>query len=247
MKANTQLPRATAEMAHRYNEMKQQAMENLSHDQLVALNKEYAQMVDNYDWLNYEFTDPATGKVGLKDAAGNIIVPARYDGACYYEHYMGRPHAPHVMMRAGKCGIVAADGSGKELSKFEYKHAQPIVHTPFYAVWCEDDDKHFGIITPNSTVLVDNILSKVYEPFGSCMVIERDGKQGVIELNTLQVVMPEYDEVDTEPGEYVTFTKDGVKGRVDQKGKFYTLEEADRLDLPNDEIDILFDSEEYTY
>ena len=244
MEAKSQLPRATAEMAHRYNEMKQLDIEHLSHDQLEALNKEYAQMVDNYDWLNYEFTDPATGKVGLKDAAGDIIVPARYDGACYYEHYMGRPHAPHVMMRDGKCGIVAADGTGNELTKFEYSNARPIAYTPFYAVWHQGDDKHFGIITPNGTILVDDILSKVYEASNAILVIERDGKQGLIDLNTLQVVMPQYDEVDIEPGEYVTFTKDGVKGRVDTEGKFYTLEEADRLDLPNDDIDILFASEE---
>lgn len=246
MEKKNSLPRATAEMAQRYNEMLKIDMIELNSDQLATLNEEYADMEENYDWYNYEFTDPITGKVGVKDVAGDILVPALYDGACYFEHYMGRPHAPHVMMRDGKCGIVAADGSGQEFTKFDYEYAVPINYTPFYAVWLEGD-KHIGIITPNGTVLVGNILTKVYEPFGSCMVIERDGKQGVIDLNTFQVVMPEYDEVEALPDEYVTFTLNGVQGRVDENGKFYTLEEADQLDLPNSEIDFVYDDHEYSY
>jgi len=128
-----------------------------------------------------------------------------------------------------------------------YTDVKNIPMTAFRAFYKEGDKDHFGIVTPNGTVLVGNILTKVYEPFGSCMVIERDGKQGVIDLNTFQVVMPEYDEVEALPDEYVTFTLNGVQGRVDENGKFYTLEEADQLDLPNSEIDFVYDDHEYSY
>ncbi len=247
MEKNNSLPRATAEMAQRYNEMLKLNLTELNSDQLATLNEEYADMEENYDWYNYEFTDPATGKVGVKDVAGNILVPALYDGACYVEHYMFSPHFPHVMERDGMCGIVATDGSGQELSAFVYDSAQHIVGTPVFAARWGGVKDRFGIITCDGTVLVDNILTKYYEVHDGIMVIERDGKQGVIDLNTFQVVMPEYDEVEALPDEYVTFTLNGVQGRVDENGKFYTLEEADQLDLPNSEIDFVYDDHEYSY
>ena len=74
MTTNNPLPRATAEMAQRYNEMLKIDLTELNSDQLAALNEEYADMEENYDWYNYEFTDPTTGKVGVKDVAGNILV-----------------------------------------------------------------------------------------------------------------------------------------------------------------------------
>ncbi len=247
MEKKNSLSRATAEMAQRYNEMLKLNLTDLNSDQLATLNEEYADMEENYDWYNYEFTDPATGKVGVKDVAGNILVPALYDGACYVEHYMFSPHFPHVMERDGKCGIVTADGSGQELSAFVYDSVQHIVGTSVFAARWGGVKDRFGIIARDGTVLVDNILTEYYEPFGSCMVIERDGKKGVIEMVTMQVVAPEYDDIGIAPGEYVTFTLNGVKGRVDQNGKFYSMEEADRLELPDNDIDIVYDYDEYSF
>ena len=128
-----------------------------------------------------------------------------------------------------------------------YSEVKNIEMTSFRAFWRAGDSEHFGLLLPDGTVLVDNILTKYYEPFGSCLVIERDGKKGVIEMVTMQVVAPEYDDIDLEPGEYVTFTLNGVEGRIDQNGKFYTMEEADRLDLPNGDIDLVYDNDEYIY
>ena len=239
MKKEKKLLQASVEMAQRYVEMTKQFIDLLNSDpldseKLDALNKEYAHLCDNYDWFNYEFTDPTTGKVGVKDVAGNILVPARYDEACSLGHYMGTPRAPHVMKRDGKCGIVAADGSGQELSPFAYDAAEPIHGTSLFMAWWGGADKRFGIVTPKGTVLVDNILTKVYQAENGMMVIERDGKQGIIDLNSLQVVMPEYDEVFPEPDELVLFTRDGQQGYVDTQGRFVTLQDYENDNYPGD-------------
>lgn len=128
-----------------------------------------------------------------------------------------------------------------------FSDVKNIQMTSLRAFWRDGDSEHFGLLLPDGTMLVDNILTKYYEPFGSCMIIERDGKKGVIELVTMQVVAPEYDDIDIAPGEYVTFTRNSVEGRVDQNGKFYTLDETDQLDLPNGDIDLVYDNDEYTY
>lgn len=218
-----ELPRATAEMAQRVNEL--QAMAQQPGADLEAINKEYCPLVESHNWYNYEFTDPETGKVGVKDVAGNILVPAHYDGACFLESYLVTPRAPHMMQRDGKCGIVAADGSGKELSPFKFDALRHVDSSPLYVAWWGNERDRFGLVLCDGTVIVQNILTGCSAPWNDIVFIEADGKHGAIDITTLQVVLPEYDEVYPDENELVVFRKGEVHGYIDTEGRFVTVKD----------------------
>ncbi len=74
-------PKATAELAKEYDALRKKMKECRKAGNKVPdeLYKRMYEMWDQYDWLNIVFTDPETGKMGVKDVAGRILIPARYD------------------------------------------------------------------------------------------------------------------------------------------------------------------------
>ena len=68
-KVEKKLPKATAEIAREYDELQQKLNgPDLSWSDKVmkAASERLYELEKNYDWYNVEFTDPATGKKGLK-------------------------------------------------------------------------------------------------------------------------------------------------------------------------------------
>ena len=234
MNTEANLPRATAEMAGRYDEIEKMFRGELSDEQRDSLNKELAELVESHNWFNCEFTDPETGKVGVKDIAGNVLVPARYDGALFLENYRWTPRAPHGMSRDGKCGLVAADGSGVELSPFTYDDVQRVVYTPLYAAWWGGVADRFGLILSDGTVVVENILTEVGDPLGGILEVTAGDKHGAIDTETLQVVDSEYDETYIDADDNVVFVKGDVKGHIDTEGRFITLEDYENGNYEGD-------------
>ena len=234
MNTEANLPRATAEMAQRYDEIEKMFHGELSDEQCDSLNKELAELVENHDWFNYEFTDPETGKVGVKDVAGNVLVPARYDGALFLENYQWSPRAPHVMVRDGKCGFVAANGSGQELSPFAYHDVRRVAYTSLYAAWWGNVTDRFGLVYPDGTVAVDNILTSVGEPFNDTMLIFAGDKVGAIDINSCLVFPPEFDDYYIDEDDNLVFVKGGAKGHVDSDGRFITLEDYENGNYEGD-------------
>lgn len=76
--------RATAELAKEYDELMARMEtidENDTSDETGKFYDRLDELQSNYDWDNYAFTDPKTGKKGVKDITGRILIPARYDKA----------------------------------------------------------------------------------------------------------------------------------------------------------------------
>ena len=73
-----------------------------------------------YDFVFIPFTE--NGKMGLKCYTGEVIIEAKYDdfSLIYSPHEDDFPDKTIVAKKDGKCGIVAMDGSGKELTPFIY-------------------------------------------------------------------------------------------------------------------------------
>ena len=75
MKKEQNLPRPTVEQLNEFDQLKAKLrdseLQGADYDEVVAKSNE---LISSYDWNNYEFTDPATGKKGVKNAAGQILL-----------------------------------------------------------------------------------------------------------------------------------------------------------------------------
>lgn len=96
-KVEKNLPKATVEIVKEYDEL-QQKLNGLdpswSDEEVNAASERLCELENSYDWFNVEFTDPASGKKGLKTVSGEVIAPALYDGFNEYQSYTFAPHAP---------------------------------------------------------------------------------------------------------------------------------------------------------
>lgn len=148
----TMLPRATAVLAEEYSELLEKYADydySLTDDERDEIKKRLSELHDSYDWRNYEFTDPKTGKKGVKDTTGRILVPARYDGFSFMGTYQVGHDLPKAALKDGKYGFVAGDGSGKELTDFVYNSLEWDPLTCFFKATWGDEDEQSGYVTPH--------------------------------------------------------------------------------------------------
>ena len=222
-----QLVKATAEQAKEYDELMNKVRAGKDDEATIARINELEQQ---YDWFNVEFVDPATGKKGMKDVADTVVAPALYDGFAEYRSYICSPHARVIAIKDNKYGIIAGDGSGKELCPFKYENIQSIPFTSLFLACWNGDMKHFGVIAVNGDVVCPNILTAYDDVFNDILPIGSDGKYGVIDIDTYQCVLPEYDDLDMDVEGDVVFYKDGQKGYVTEEGEFITVEQYENDD-----------------
>ena len=233
------LPKATPEIVKEYNEL-QKRLKGLgpswSDKEANAVSDRIYELEQQYDWFNVEFTDPATGKKGLKTVADEVIAPALYDGFNEYHSYVFTPHAPVIAIKDGKCGIVKGDGSGQQLCEFKFDAIRSVIFSSLYRAYWGGVEDCFGIIAANGDIICPNILTRIDEPFNTLLPIGTDDKTGCIDLYDNQCVLPEYDDVDLNDNGPIVFIKDGQRGYVTDKGEFITLDQYE-----NDEnyIDVL--------
>ena len=222
-----ELEKATAELAREYTELKNKVYSpdfQQEGEEAEAIGKRLHELESNYDWFNVEFTDPETGKKGLKDVTGKILVPALYDGFKEFHNYIFTPNAPVIAIEGGKYGIVAGNGSGKVFCEFKYDHMASLepFTTLFLARWDGEKDC-FGVVAFYGAIICPNILTSYCEPFSRIVIIKSDDKYGVIDSETNQCVLPEYDDVEIDVDADVIFHKDGQKGYVTDKGEFISI------------------------
>ena len=119
---NKNLPRPTAEVISEYERVENELRgldPSWPEEELNAyLDKEY-ELETCYDWSNVEFTDPATGKKGLKSVKGELIVPALYDSFSSIGSFTD-DFGLIVAELDGKYGILSGTGSAELLVPFEY-------------------------------------------------------------------------------------------------------------------------------
>ena len=124
------LPKANSELAKEYFDLVDlyKSDPNINErDDIDELNSRFSRLMFAYDWLNYEFTDPVSGKKGMKDITGAIIIPPQYDGFLEFNSYLQTPHAPVRAIVNGNYSLVAADGSGGVLLQFKQKSLRDTV------------------------------------------------------------------------------------------------------------------------
>ena len=224
-KVEKKLPKATAEIVREYDEL-QQKLNGLdpswSDEEVKAASERLYELENNYDWFNVEFTDPATGKKGLKTVSGEVIAP---------------PHSPVIAIKDGKCGIVKGDGSGLQLCDFKFDFIQSLPFCSLFVARWDGEKERFGIIAGNGEIICPNILTGVSEAVNGIMSIESGDKCGVIDIDTYQCVLPEYDDLEMDAEADIVFVKGDKRGYVtEDKGEFVTVEQYETdesfIDVP---------------
>lgn len=228
-KRNLLLPRATVEVAREFDELmeKYEAYDlSISNKSLEKITCRLNEMQTGYDWSNYEFEDHHTGKKGVMDVTGRILVPARYDGFSFLGTYQLGHDLPKGALKDGKYGFVAGDGSGEELTQFKYTFLEWDPYTGFYKACWGDETKKFGYITSQGLVFIPNIIDRSYEPTNDFVLLESEGKYGGFDTRTYHYVKPTFDKVEVEPDKQVVFYRNGVAGYViEETGDFISIEQ----------------------
>ena len=179
--------------------------------------------IERYDWFDTVFEEG--GKLGLKDIKGDVVVPAKYDGFQERCHFLFARNVPRVALVRGKAGLVKADGSGEELTPFDYDASSFMIIEPYFMM--KKGDK-MGILGMDGHVIAPCFLDEIYHPSGRCVVFKAGGKYGILDsyCNDLYVA-PQYDNIEfIDMEQPYTVTKDGVQGVINEAGTFMTDEEA---------------------
>lgn len=225
------LPKATAEIAREYDELQQKLNAPEYSEKISELSERLCELENSYDWFNVEFTDPATGKKGLKTVSGEVIAPALYDGFNEYRSYTCSPHAPVIAIKDGKCGIVKGDGSGQQLCDFKFDSIRSHPGCTLYLACWDGEKERCGIIAADGRIVCPNILTGISVPFNGIMSIESGDKCGVIDIDTYQCVLPEYDDLEMDDEADIVFIKGGQRGYVtEDKGEFITEDQYENDD-----------------
>ena len=240
-KEQKNLPKATAEIVREYDELKKKLNglnPSQSFDEMEATSERLGELENNYDWFNVVFTDPVTGKKGLKTVAGELIVPAQYDGFNELQSYIYSPHAPVIAIKEGKCGIIKGDGTGEQLCDFKFDDIRTYTFTSLFLARWDEVKERFGIITANGEVICPNILTSydAHPCNGIAQLISGD-KYGVIDLQTYQCVLPEYDDLEMDAEADIVFIKGDKRGYItEEKGEFVPVEQYETdenyIDVP---------------
>ena len=96
---------------------------------------------------------------------------------------------------------------------------------------------HRGIIAGNGEIICPNILTGVSEAVNGIMSIESGDKCGVIDIDSYQCVLPEYDDLEMDAEADIVFVKGDKRGYVtEDKGEFVTVEQYETdenyIDVP---------------
>ena len=225
MEQETKLPRPSVEVLKEFKSLLDLCGRELTEEQSFEAMEKLNSLIGHYDLSNYVFEDPATGKKGVKNPVGQILLPAEYEGFTFEGDCYASRMSQVAAMKNGKYGIVAADGTGKVICDFRFDLLKWYHYAGLYIAWWDGDESHFGLVNPKGEVVVPNVVTKYYEPMNGFMLLERDGKVGGIDTSTGYFVMPEYDSVEGDIDENMIFHKDGVEGYVvEETGEFVPKE-----------------------
>ena len=222
MTEEKKLPRPSADKLNKYDELYKKLCDSqLTDMQRKELMDQLNDIIGEYDLRNYTFDDSATGKIGVKNPAGAVMIPAEYDDFNFVGDYDLFSVSHMAAKKDGKWGVVIADGSNKVLCDFRFDYLQWYPYAAHYiAKWNGIEDK-FGFVNKEGKVFIPNVLTKLYEPWCDCMLLEGDGKYGALDVKTFYYVLPEYDDVEADSEVNVLFCKDGVKGCIiEETGEF---------------------------
>ena len=74
------LTRPTVDQMNEYSQLKEQLFnDKLSEKESAEIAEQFRRLESSYNWTNFVFQNPDTGKRGIKNAAGEVLVPAEFD------------------------------------------------------------------------------------------------------------------------------------------------------------------------
>ena len=79
-----------------------------------------------------------------------------------------------------------------------------------------------GLADVSGRILVPAEVDKVYEPFNDLIVFEKDDKYGFSMLGSDVLTEAIYEDYEVGDDEYLIVVKDGVRGYLDEEGRFTT-------------------------
>ena len=92
------------EVLNKYEEFSSKLRKAQTHEERSMYLSEMSRISAHYDLRDKSFKH--CGKLGVKDASGNIIIPTLFDGICF----VGRKNITHaVIIRNGKYGMLSID------------------------------------------------------------------------------------------------------------------------------------------
>ena len=208
----TEKKKPTLEQIQEYRKQCKTAVTERDFDAIEAFAQEYDVFTSVYE---------EGGKMGVKDAAGEILVPAIFDDIAYtYSDSLRGFIVPVV--KDGKMALVKPDGKGTMVSDFIYDSVQ--FHDGFF--FLEKEGK-FGLATSAGHVVVPAEQDEVFVPINDLVVFTKDGKNGFAMLGTDLITEAEYEDFELTDTDCLKVIKDGVEGYVDCEGRF-TEDEDER-------------------
>lgn len=200
----TQKKKPTPEQIQEFRRIYKTAVTSEDYDKVNAFT-------DEYDTFTCAFEE--NGMMGVKDAAGDVLVPAKFDDIAYTFADIFRDTAVAVV-KAGKMALVKPDGQGTMLTDFVYDSIQ--FQDGFYFLVKEGK---FGLATSGGHVVVPAEQDEVFYPINDLVVFTKDGKNGFAMLAGL-ITEAEYDDYELMDSEYLKVFKDGMAGYIDANGNF---------------------------
>jgi hypothetical protein len=185
--------------------------------------KEVRDIEDKYNLEDEIFEE--NNKKGLKDACGKVIIPAIFDDINDIDYYGS--NTPMIVTKDGKMGLVARDGKGTALTKFEFKEINRLSCSGNYFRVCKEEFPNRYAIIFNTELITPFKIEVVNEgQKDDIIMLYTEGKVGLVSTLYDTYVKPEYDEIiDFGEGYYFIFIKNGVKGLINKQGVFFKEED----------------------
>lgn len=206
---NKKIP--TTEQIKQYRQMYQTATIQTDYDKINDFENEY-------DVFTKVFNIDT--KKGVKDAAGEVLIPAIYDDVICTFSDPFRKYAVAVE-KDNKMALVTPDGKGTPLTGFDY---DSIHFCEWYYILVKDSKK--GLATTAGNIIIPAEMDTVYIPFNNLVTFEKNGKYGFSMLGSDIVTQAIYDDFEVNESETLEVVKDGITGYLDQEGNF-TQDEDD--------------------
>ena len=178
----------------------------------------------------------------LIDSIGNVKkLPEGYvpewthycwDGGLYTEGLL-------CLHKEGKIGVL--NQSGKEIVPFVYSE-MVMAKNGWVKLKKWNQDKHeyeYVVVDKNEHVYICNEENN-HSPIDNYLIIRKEGKEGLIDLNGKLVLSNEYDQINAYGGEYLT-TKKGDKIQIFDKflNSLFSIEDAGNLFIEHIKDDIV--------
>ena len=192
--------------------------ETMCEDEIMKIQKWFQAFEDKYDLMTKVYEE--NGKFGVKDAAGEVLIPAIYD-SIEYTHYDWDRFNPVPASLNGKMALVAADGKGTPCTEFIYDSIR--YEEGFFLL---EKDGKYGFAELDGHIYLPAIADAIEEPEQYCDIVAYaiGEKIGYVSLGARATTDALYDGCELDEEGYLIVFKDGEKGYLDRSGNFTTDE-----------------------